>query len=84
MKKDKRILKSASLVAGALLTTSLATAPAMGAGLLDYNDLGTGSTVRTHLIDINSGQQQSQAVNAIKFGELKWLLTARQINFSIY
>jgi len=43
MKTDKKILKSATMVAGALLTTTLATTPSFGADILAYNNLGTGS-----------------------------------------
>lgn len=71
MKKDKKILKSASMIAGALLTTTLATSPAMGADILAYNDLGTGSQVRSHLIDMNSNQVNGQESKVVKFAELK-------------
>jgi len=71
MKNDKKILKSASMVAGALLTTTLATTPAMGADILAYNDLGTGSQVRSHLIEMNASQAEGQASQALKFAELK-------------
>jgi len=71
MKTDKKILKSASMIAGALLTTTLATSPALGADILAYNDLGTGSQVRSHLIDVNSNQVDGQTSNVVKFAELK-------------
>lgn len=71
MKTDKKILKSASMIAGALLTTTLATTPAMGADILAYNDLGTGSQVRSHLIEMNAGQAESQSSQVVKFAELK-------------
>ena len=71
MKTDKKILKSASMIAGALLTTTLATSPALGADILAYNDLGTGSQVRSHLIDVNSNQVNGQTSNVVKFAELK-------------
>ena len=71
MKTDKKILKSASMVAGALLTTTLATSPALGADILAYNDLGTGSQVRSHLIHMNSNQVDGQTSNVVKFAELK-------------
>ncbi len=71
MKKDKKILKSASMIAGALLTTTLATTPALGADILAYNDLGTGSQVRSHLIQMNSNQVDGQTSNVVKFAELK-------------
>ena len=56
MKKDNKILKSATMVAGALLTTTLAATPAFGADILAYNSLGSGSQLRSHLIDVNSNQ----------------------------
>ena len=71
MKTDKKILKSASMIAGALLTTTLATSPALGADILAYNDMGTGSQVRSHLIDVNSNQVNGQTSNVVKFAELK-------------
>ena len=71
MKTDKKILKSASMIAGALLTTTLATTPALGADILAYNDLGTGSQVRSHLIQMNSNQVDGQTSNVVKFAELK-------------
>ena len=71
MKTDKKILKSASMVAGALLTTTLATTPSFGADILAYNHLGTGSQVRSHLIDQNVNQVNGAESTAYKFGELK-------------
>ena len=71
MKTDKKILKSASMIAGALLTTTLATTPALGADILAYNNLGSGAQVRSHLIDMNSNQVNPMETNAVKFGELK-------------
>jgi uncharacterized low-complexity protein len=71
MKTDKKILKSASMIAGALLTTTLATTPSLGADILAYNDLGTGSQVRSHLIQMNSNQVDGQTSNVVKFAELK-------------
>ncbi len=71
MKTDKKILRSAAMVAGALLTTTLATTPAIGADILAYNDLGTGSQVRSHLIQMNTNQVDGQTSNVVKFAELK-------------
>ena len=71
MKTDKKILKSATILTGALLTTTLATTPSFGADILAYNSLGTGSQVRSHLIDMNSNQVNPMEANAVKFGELK-------------
>jgi len=69
MKADKKILKSASIIAGAFLTTSLIAAPSVSPDILAYNDLGSGSEVRSHLIDQN--QVNSAESTAYKFGELK-------------
>ena len=71
MKTDKKILKSASVVVGALLTTSLSATPSLGGDLLAYNDLGSGAQVRSHLIDLNSNQAKAAEATAFKFGELK-------------
>ncbi len=71
MKTDKKILKSASMIAGALLTTSLAATPSFGADILAYNHLGSGAQVRSHLIDMNSNQLNPMEASAVKFGELK-------------
>ena len=71
MKTDKKILKSASIIAGALLTTSLAAAPLSSPDLLAYNDLGSGSQVRSHLIDVNANQGVSSEASAYKVAELK-------------
>lgn len=71
MKTDKKILKSASIIAGALITTSLAAAPSMSPDILAYNDLGSGSDVRSHLIDQNVNQAKGAEATAYKFGELK-------------
>jgi hypothetical protein len=71
MKTDKKILKSASIIAGALITTSLAAAPSMSPDILAYNDLGSGADVRSHLIDQNVNQVNGAEATAYKFGELK-------------
>lgn len=71
MKKDKKILKSASMVAGALMTSALVTAPAGGMDILAFNDLGSGSQVRSHLIDANSNQGISTEASTVKYAELK-------------
>jgi len=71
MKKDKKILKSASIVAGALISTSLAAAPGMSPDILAYNNLGSGAEVRSHLIDRNVNQVNGAEATAYKFGELK-------------
>lgn len=71
MKTDKKILKSASIIAGALLTTTLAAAPTMSPDILAYNNLGSGAEVRSHLIDQNVNQVNGAESTAYKFGELK-------------
>jgi uncharacterized low-complexity protein len=69
MKTDKKILKSAAVIAGALLTTSLIAAPTMSPDILAYNDLGSGSELRSQLI--NQNQLNAAESTAYKFGELK-------------
>ena len=60
-----------TVVVGALLTTSLAAAPAASMDLLAYNDLGSGAQVRSHLIDMNANQLNQSDATTFKFGELK-------------
>jgi uncharacterized low-complexity protein len=69
MKTDKKILKSASLIAGALLTTGLAATPSFGADILAYNKLGSGAELRSQLLELNT--HQSQEARTVKFAELK-------------
>ncbi len=71
MKTDKKIFKSASIFAGALLTSSLAAVPASGMDILAYNDLGSGSQVRTQLVEMNANQGSSSSAAAYKMGEAK-------------
>lgn len=71
MKTEKKILKSASIIAGALLTTTLAASPSAGMNILAYNDLGSGAQLRSHLVDANSIQSKQSEATAYKFGELK-------------
>lgn len=71
MKTDKKILKSASIVAGALLTSALVVSPATGMDLLAYNDLGSGAELRSHLIDANSNQGIATEASTVKYAELK-------------
>ncbi len=59
------------MIAGALLTGTLATNPAVGADILAYNDLGTGSQVRSHLIQMNAQEATGSETNVVKFAELK-------------
>ncbi len=70
MKTEKKIFNSASIIAGALLTTSMITSPVSGMDILAYNDLGSGAQVRSHLIDLNSNQANSSETVAFKLGEL--------------
>jgi uncharacterized low-complexity protein len=69
MKTDKKILKSATLLTGAMLATGLTATPSFGADILAYNKLGSGAELRSHLIEMNG--QHAQEANAVKFGELK-------------
>ena len=69
MKTDKKILKSAAIIAGAFLTGSLIAAPSVSPDILAYNDLGSGSEVRSQLI--NQNQVNGAESTAYKFGELK-------------
>ena len=71
MKKDKKILKSASVLTGALLATGLSAIPAFGSDILAYNNLGSGAELRSHLIDLNSQPVQAQEARTVKFAELK-------------
>ena len=69
MKSDKKILKSAAIAAGALLTSTLVAAPSVSPDILAYNDLGSGSEIRSTLM----GQNQVNGAESVayKFGELK-------------
>jgi uncharacterized low-complexity protein len=71
MKTDKKMIKSAAMIAGALLTTTLAATPSFGADILAYNHLGSGAELRSHLIDMNSNQINPQETHVVKFAELK-------------
>jgi len=71
MRKDKKILKSASVIAGALITTSLAASPSAGINVLAYNDLGSGAQLRSHLVEANASAQKTSEAAAYKFGALK-------------
>ncbi len=72
MKKDKKILKSASVLTSALLTGSLAGFAASGTqnNLLDYNSMGSGSEVRSEIMDMNAPNILHNETT-YKFGELK-------------
>ncbi len=69
MKTDKKILKSAAIIAGTFLAGSLIAAPSISPDILAYNDLGSGSEVRSQLI--NQNQLNGAESTAYKFGELK-------------
>ena len=71
MKTEKKIFKSAAIIAGALLTTTLVASPSIGMNILAYNDLGSGAQVRSHLVEANSTQAKHSEATAYKFGELK-------------
>lgn len=71
MKAEKKIFKSASVVAGALLSTALLAAPANGMDILAFNDLGSGAELRTKLVEANTNQSSSTEVNTVKYAELK-------------
>jgi uncharacterized low-complexity protein len=74
MKKEKKVLKSAT-IASAIITgsaLSLTSANASEASLYDYNDLGAGSEIRTGLLDMNSSLAgNSFDASNEKFAELK-------------
>ena len=72
MKKDKKILKSASIITGALLTGSLATFAATenSSNLLDYNSMGSGAEVRSEIMDMNAPSILTNE-STYKFAELK-------------
>ena len=71
MKTDKKILKSATMVAGALLTTSLAASPGVHSDLLAYRTLGSGAELRSQLIDQHVNRVNDAEAIAYKFGEMK-------------
>ena len=72
MKKDKKMLKSVSLITGAMLTGSLASFAASqnSESLLEYQSLGSGAEVRSELMDLNSPQILNSETT-FKMGELK-------------
>ncbi len=72
MKNDKKILKSATIFASAMLSTTVAVAAATPAnGILDYSDLGSGSQVRSALVDMNLNAEESNTLYAYKISDMK-------------
>ncbi len=79
MKTHKTNLKTSALFAGALVTGTAAAALAANVNdmnsLLSFSDLGTGSELRTELIESNlralEGIDAINHRNTIKFSELK-------------
>ena len=72
MKNDKKILKSATIFASAMLTTTVAVSGASPAnGMTELNDLGSGSEVRNALIDINTSPNASNTLYASKISDMK-------------
>ncbi len=72
MKKDKKILNSATLFASAMLTsTMVVTAATPASGLPEVNDLGSGSEVRSALIDMNLNAEESNTLYAYKISDMK-------------
>lgn len=72
MKKDKKILKSATIFASAMLSTTVAvTAVTPASSILEYNDLGSGSQVRSALVDMNLNGVESNTLYAYKISDMK-------------
>ena len=72
MKKEKNILKSASILTGAILTSSFTTFAAneANAGVPDYTSMGSGAEVRSEIMNFNAPDILHSEKN-YKFGELK-------------
>lgn len=72
MKKDKKILKSSTLITGILLTGSLATFAASSGNqnLFEYSSMGSGAEVRSEILDMNAPNILSNETT-YKFGEAK-------------
>jgi len=72
MKKDKKILKSVTLISAALLTGSLATFAATNSNDIrfEYSSMGSGAEVRSEILDMNAPNILSNE-STYKFGELK-------------
>ena len=72
MKNDKKILKSVTIFASAMISTTVAVSAATPANsLLEYNDLGSGSEVRSALIDMNLNADASNTLYAYKISDMK-------------
>jgi len=71
MKNDKKILKSATIFASAMLTTVAVSAATPVNGLSELNDLGSGSEVRSALIDMNLNADASNTLYAYKISDMK-------------
>jgi len=74
MKKENKVLKSVS-IAGAIITgsaLSLTAANAEEASFYNYSDLGSGSEIRSGLLNINVGLAENNFdARGEKFAELK-------------
>lgn len=72
MKKDNKILKSASVLTGILLTGSLSAFALTNSNtnLLDYQSMGSGSEVRSEITHLNTPNVLNEQGN-YKFNELK-------------
>ena len=72
MKKEKNILKSASLLTGAILTSSLTSFAAneTNAEIPDYSAMGSGAEVRSEIMNLNAPDILHNE-NNYKFGEGK-------------
>lgn len=72
MKNDKKILKSVTIFASAMLSTTVAvTAVTPINTMADLNDLGSGSEVRSALIDMNLNAEESNTLYAYKISDMK-------------
>ena len=72
MKKDKKMLKSVSLLTGAVLTGSLSAFAANqdASELTEYTAMGSGSEVRSEISNLNAPNILNSE-KSYKFGELK-------------
>lgn len=72
MKNDKKILKSATIFATAMIsTTAVVAAETPASALAGLNDLGSGSEVRSALIDMNLNANESNTMYAYKISDMK-------------
>jgi hypothetical protein len=72
MKRDKKILKSASILTGAALTTSLTAFAAANtdAEIPQHTSMGSGAEVRSEIMNLNAPDIINHETS-YKFGELK-------------